>query len=216
MKKFWELESIGILNKEKQPYNYFEENIGKNQENSYEVEIPFKENHCLMHYDFQMCKERFLKLHKKLTNDLEILSQYNEIFEEKWRLGIIETVEEPGKKGKTHCLAHHPVIREDKDKTKLRIVFDASAKTFGPSLNECLYKCLQLTSLVFDILLQFRAQVIALTTDIEKAFHQISADNDDRDYLIFLWLDNIYSDQPAITRNDLQGLYLTSLVPHFF
>ena len=116
-------------------------------------------------------------------------------------MGIIETVEEPGKKGKTHCLAHHPVIQEDKDKTKLRIVFDASAKTFGPSLNECLYKCLQLTSLVFDILLQFRAQVIALTTDIEKAFHQISADNDDRDYLIFLWLDNIYSDQPAITRN---------------
>ena len=50
-------------------------------------------------------------------------------------------------------------------------------------------------------MLQFRAQVIALTTDIEKAFHQISADNDDRDYLIFLWLDNIYSDQPAITRN---------------
>ena len=25
MKRFWELESIGILNQEKQPYNYFEE-----------------------------------------------------------------------------------------------------------------------------------------------------------------------------------------------
>ena len=201
MRKFWELESIGILNKEKQPYNYFEKNICKNQENRYEVKLPFKENHPLIHDNFQMCKERLLKLHKKLKNDSEILSPYNEIFEEQRRLGITETVSEPGKKGETHYLAHHPVIREDKDTTKLRIVFDASAKTFGPSLNECLYKGPQLTPLVFDILLRFRAQVIALTADIEKAFHQISVDNDDRDYLRFLWLDNIFSDQPTITRN---------------
>ena len=116
-------------------------------------------------------------------------------------MGIIETASELGKKGETHYLAHHPVMREDKDTTKLRTVFDASAKTFGPSLNECLYKGPQLTPLVFDILLRFRAQVIALTADIEKAFHQISVDNDDRDYLRFLWLENIFSDQPTITRN---------------
>ena len=116
-------------------------------------------------------------------------------------MGIIETVPEQGKKGETHYLVYHPVIRKDKDTTKLRIVFDASAKTFGPSLNECLYKGPQLTPLVFDILLRFRAQVIALTADIEKAFHQISVDNDDRDYLRFLWLENIFSDQPTITRN---------------
>ena len=161
MKRFWELESIGILNKEKQPYNYFEKNICKNQENRYEVKLPFKENHPLIHDNFQMCKERLLKLRKKLKNDSEILSQYNEIFEEQRHLGITETVSEPGKKGETHYLAHHPVIREDKDTTKLRIVFDASAKTFGPSLNECLYKGPQLTPLVFNIWLRFRAQVIA-------------------------------------------------------
>ena len=45
-----------------------------------------------------MCQERLLKLHKKLKNDPEILSQYNEIFEEQKRLGIIKTVSEPGKK----------------------------------------------------------------------------------------------------------------------
>ena len=68
-------------------------------------------------------------------------------------------------------------------------------------MNECLYKGPQLTPLVFNILLRLRAQVIALTVDIEKAFYQISVDNDDRDYLRFLWLDNIFSDQPTITRN---------------
>ena len=201
MKRFWELESIEILNQEKQPYNYFEESICKNQENRYEMKLPVKENHPLIHDNFQMCKKRLLKLHKNLKSDPEILSQYNKIFEEQRRLRIIETASEPGKKGKTHYLAHHPVIQEDKDTIKLRIVSDASAKTFGPSLNECLYKGSQLTPLAFDILLRFRAQVIALNADIEKAFHQISVDNDDIDYLTFLWLDNIFFDQPTITRN---------------
>ena len=45
-----------------------------------------------------MCKEWLIKLHKKLKNDPDILPQYNEILEEQRRLGIIETVSEPGKK----------------------------------------------------------------------------------------------------------------------
>ena len=51
-----------------------------------------------------MCKQRLLKLHKKLKNDPEILSQYNEIFEEQKRLGIIETVWEPGEKKGKHTI----------------------------------------------------------------------------------------------------------------
>ena len=45
-----------------------------------------------------MCKERLLKLHEKLKNSPEILSQFNEIFEAQKRLRITETVSEQGKK----------------------------------------------------------------------------------------------------------------------
>ena len=54
------------------------------------------------------------------------------------------------------------------------------------ALNECLYKSPQITSLVFDILIQFRSFTIALTSDIEKAFLQSSINENDRDYLRFL------------------------------
>ena len=64
------------------------------------MKLPFKQNHPLIHDNFQMCKERLLKLRTKLKNYSEILSQYNEIFEEQRHLGIIETVSEPEKKGK--------------------------------------------------------------------------------------------------------------------
>ena len=77
-------------------------------------------------------------------------------------------------------MAHHPVFREDKKTSKLRIVLDASAKENGPSLNEVLYKGPQLTPLIFYIPIRLRTYVIALTSDIEKAFHQVSVHEKDR------------------------------------
>ena len=69
---------------------------------------------------------------------------------------MIEKVSESSKPGKRHYLPHHPVIREDKDATKVRIAFNASTKGNGPGLNECLYKGPQLAPLIFEILLRFR------------------------------------------------------------
>ena len=74
--------------------------------------------------------------------------------------------------------------------TKLRIVFDGSAKTESHlSLNDCLDKGPNHTPLIFHILLRFRLFYVGLVADIEKAFHQISIEKLDRDMLCFLWLE---------------------------
>ena len=78
--------------------------------------------------------------------------------------------------------------------TKIRIVFDISARDSG-------YKGPQTTPLLYNILLRFRSHVVASTFYIEKAFLQINVNENDRDYLRFLWCDNILSDQPKIVRN---------------
>ena len=93
------------------------------------------------------------------------------------------------------------LLLERTNTSKVRIVFDASAKNDGPSLNECFYKGPQLTSLVFGILIRFRSFTIALTSVIEKAFLQISINENDRDYLRFLWFDDVFSDSPKVIRN---------------
>ena len=47
--------------------------------------------------------------------------------------GIIEKVDSEPVVGKLAYLPHFAVIREDKETTKLRVVYNGSAKTKGPS-----------------------------------------------------------------------------------
>ena len=55
--------------------------------------------------------------------------------------------------------------------------------------------------MLYDILLRFPSHVVALTSDIEKVFLQINVNENDLDYLRFLWFDNIFSDQSKIVPN---------------
>ena len=101
---------------------------------------------------------------------------------------------------KTHYLPHHSVIRDDKDTTRVRIVFDASAKVTqnSPSLNNVLHVGPSLVPKIVDILIRFRWYRVPLIGDIEKAFLNVRVDHSDRDCLRMLWVDNIHDNNPRI------------------
>jgi len=96
---------------------------------------------------------------KRLNQDPEVLKEYDSVIKEQLKNGIVEVVEKPadGEVGKTHYLPHHAVIRRDKTTTKLRVVYDASARCNGAALSDCLYTGPPLAENIFDILLRFRA-----------------------------------------------------------
>ena len=83
----------------------------------------------------------------------------------------------------THYTPHHAVIRQDKETSKLCIMYDASARDDGPSLNDCLCTGPKFGQNILDIILRFRVNNIALAADIEKAFLMISVSEADRDVL---------------------------------
>lgn len=80
----------------------------------------------------------------------------------------------------------------------MRIVYDASARASGPSLNDCLHTGPKFNQKILEILLRFRSYPVAFIADIEKAFLMISVHPRDRDVLRFLWVKGPFSSDPEI------------------
>ena len=75
-------------------------------------------------------------------------------------------------------LPHQAVIRNGHSSTKLRVVFDASAKKVGPSLNDAMYKGPFFTRLLFDVLVRFRLIPIGIIADCHCNFFRSSSFDD--------------------------------------
>ncbi|XP_075247132.1 uncharacterized protein LOC142340443 [Convolutriloba macropyga] len=90
----------------------------------------------------------------------------------------------------TNCfyLPHHCVIKDASSTTKVRVVFDASARsTGGVSLNDRLLVENQLQKDLFGILFRFRFHQVALFADIAKMYRQVQLDDEDKDFHRVLW-----------------------------
>ncbi|XP_035205512.1 uncharacterized protein LOC118180543 [Stegodyphus dumicola] len=117
----------------------------------------------------------------------KLYDAYGEVFSEWEREGVIEEVPKSEIDVTCHYLPHRHVVKENST-TRIRPVFDASAKQKGsPSLNDCLEKGQNLIELIPSILHRFRMNRIGVSADIRKAFLQISLNPKDKDYLRFLW-----------------------------
>ena len=197
--EFWDLEAMRISPEEKSVYERFNEDITF-KDGRYEVKLPWKEYHTTLPDNYTLCQRRLKSLTQRLQSE-EITQEHDAVIQDQLDKGIIEKVENSEKPhpgpGKTHYLPHHPVIRRDKETTKLRVVYDASAKMNGnPSLNDCLYSGPSLLPSIADVLMRFQFHKVALVADIDKAFLMVSISPSDRDALRFIWLDDIHKDNP--------------------
>ena len=199
LRAFWELESLGITGSERSVHQEFEESISfKN--GRYEVSLPWKHPHPVLPDNYKLSRNRLQSVLRRLCQTPIILQEYDSIIRKQLELGIVQPIKDSdhGEVGNVHYLPHHAVIRQDKMTTKVRVVYDASAKTAGPSLNECLFTGPKFEQRILDILLRFCSYPIALTADIEKAFLMISVSEKGQNVLRFLWVDYIMKPDPDI------------------
>ncbi|GFW09917.1 DUF1758 domain-containing protein [Trichonephila clavipes] len=104
--------------------------------------------------------------HKKMCERAQrngILDNYKVVFKEWEELEIIEKIEEKGEH--SYFLPHRPIVKDDSITTKIRPVFDASARATD----------------------RFRRYPIGLSADIEKAFLQLGITPKHRDFLRFFY-----------------------------
>ncbi|PFX19092.1 hypothetical protein AWC38_SpisGene16530 [Stylophora pistillata] len=135
----------------------------------------------------------------KLKKKCALGTEYSQIIQAYVEKGYLRRVEpdEP-LPPEVWYLPHFPVIRMDKATTKIRIVFDCSAKTDGVSLNDAICAGPKLQKDLFDVLIRFRRNPIALACDIKEMYLQVEIEERDRPYFRLLWRDLDSSRKPDV------------------
>ena len=170
----------------------FTEHIQFKVEGFYETRLPWKIHHSVLPSNKDLALARLWGTTRRLDK-CQKLGEYDAIMQEQVQKGILEPAPSQPTGQTVHYVPHHPVIREEAESTKTRIVYDCSAKISEsqPSLNDCLETGPALQPFLFDILLRNRVKKLCITGDIEKAFHQIRIHEDDRDAQRVLWFNNV-------------------------
>ena len=185
------LDVLGIAdsgeNDQEMVYQDFKEQLGRSPDGWYEANLPWKLHHALLATNEKGSRRRLEQLVKKLRREGNYDS-YDQIIQDQLQQGVIELAPDEASK-KEFYLPHKAVVKREAESTKLRIVYDASAKESNhhPSLNDCLYPGPPLQNLLWSILVRSRFYPVLLTGDLEKAFLQVRIKEEERDALRFFW-----------------------------
>ena len=129
----------------------------------------------------------------------EIAEAYQKVIEEYLEKNYIRQVQPDEPKPTTEwLLPHFPVVRADRTTTKTRIVFDASAKFRGKSLNSEALPGPKLQADMLSILIRFRKELVALVGDISQMYHQLVLTLADRPLHRFLWRNSDQNKEPEV------------------
>ena len=161
------------------------DSIKKNAQGHYEMPLPFKKRPSLTD-NKRLAEIRLSHLRRKFSRDEKYKGDYTKYIKDIIKRGDVEEVPADGAQGERWYIPHHGVYHPQKP-DKLRVVFDCSAKYCGTSLNEHLLPGPDMINNLTGILIRFRQPPIALLCDIEKMFHQFHVQEEDRNYLRFLW-----------------------------
>lgn len=192
--KFWEDETVStkypLTEEEEKCEQHFLTNYARTPSGRYIVRLPFKNGSPPQ---IGETLKGALSLHSKLERQLfrhpNIAAQYHEFLLEYEAMGHMQPLNDLHSSPSTSIyIPHDFVMRDSSATTKLRVVFNASARSSnGKSLNECLLIGPKLQQNIAAILLRWRQCRYVYTADIAKMFRQILVHADEVDFQRIVW-----------------------------
>ncbi|CAK9827685.1 hypothetical protein ANTRET_LOCUS5354 [Anthophora retusa] len=194
MKQFWEIEEGSskphLSMEEKACENHFQQHVHRDVTGRYIVALPFNQNKERLGNSRARALKRFNSLQRRFKQDPIFKDRYTAVMQEYLDHGHMSLVQNPTDT-RGFFLPHHAVIKETSMTTKLRVVFDGSAKTdSGISLNETLMVGPTIQDDLVSHILRFRLHNYVLTGDIEKMYRQFLVRDEDRNFQRILWTDS--------------------------
>ncbi|XP_063383605.1 uncharacterized protein LOC134669918 [Cydia fagiglandana] len=194
LKKFWELETIEeesntLTSDEKKAEDIYEKTHKRKEDGRYVVRLPFREEPPVLPRDSrEIAVKRWMSLERRLDKNPELKQDYNDVLQEYLDLQHMKKVDDEERAENCVYLPHHAVVRDDKQTTRVRVVFHASCSgTNGVTLNDALLVGPTLQEDLRDILLRWRTHKIAYVADIIKMYRQIEVNDADTNYQRIVW-----------------------------
>ena len=155
----------------------------------YSVGLPFNDRIERLKQNKELAYARMFQLVKRFAQDTDFAVNYALVIKDYIDKYAEEVSADTITSGPVCYLPHRAVIRDNSSITKIRIVFDGSAKCGRDEvcLNDCLMQGPNLVQLIASCLINFRTRKYAFTSDLEKAFLQILIKEEHRDVLRFLF-----------------------------
>ncbi|XP_052567505.1 uncharacterized protein LOC128093784 [Culex pipiens pallens] len=195
IQRFWQVEDIdsatAVSTEQEECEAFFASTHKRDPTGRYEVRLPFRPVVAKLDDNRSLALRRFLSLERRLARDPALKLQYGEFIREYEELGHCKSVEETDDLPNTnrYYMPHHAILRPSSSTTKLRVVFDASAKMSptSVSLNEALQVGGTVQNDLFSILLAFRKHPVAFTADLSKMYRQIRVAPSDSRFQRIFW-----------------------------
>ncbi|XP_047988416.1 uncharacterized protein LOC125228022 [Leguminivora glycinivorella] len=197
LKKFWEMENEPnsiekeMTKSEQQCEEFFNSTTVRDDDGRLVVRLPFstEDPKCQYGNSKEIAIKRLEILERKLLREPKLREEYNKVMEEYLSLNHMRAVSERELENhKAVYLPFHAVIREDKETTKFRIVFNASSKGDNNiSLNDDLLVGPKLQQDLRHILMRARSHKICLVADIIKMYRMIRVAEEDTDFQRIVW-----------------------------
>jgi len=188
IQQFWAIEEPLPINKafttDQQCEDHFIRTTTRDSTGRFSLALPFSIDPSCLGDSRDMAISRFYNLERKLLKDPLVYDHYRLFMLEYEKLGHMRTASKPGK----YYVPHHAVVKRDGPKIKLRVVFDASAKSSsGKSLNDLLHVGPKLPTDITDLLHRSRFNQYIFTADICKMYRQIKIHTEDCQYQHIFW-----------------------------
>lgn len=182
VQKFWEIESVApelVLTTDMEKCEqHFLATHRRDETGRYVVQLPLKDSVEQLADSRFLALRRFYLLEAKLARNPDLKAQYDAFIEEYESLNHCQEVQEsndpPGLR--KWYLPHHAVLRPSNSTTKCRVVFDASAKVHGYSLNDVMMVGPTVQADIETIILRFRTLCYVFSADVGKMYRQFLVD----------------------------------------
>ncbi|KAJ0177854.1 hypothetical protein K1T71_006727 [Dendrolimus kikuchii] len=192
VKSHFDMDALGISSKKKpvaeeeRALKIFSDTVRK-VDGRFEVGLPWREDVVSMPSSYDMAIQRLRGIERKMDRSPQFREAYTTQVNKLLDKGYAEPCEEGHVvNGRTWYVPHFAVTNPNKP-GKVRLVFDAAARSDGVCLNDVLLDGPDLLQALYGILFRFREGKIAVTADIREMFLRVKIRRKDRTVQHFLW-----------------------------